>query len=93
QALAGVLQKADTADFVVQMVGKQEQLQLQKALGLGQVLLEPQALINFWIEKTGASAAELDAVLKLQSGKKPISERDLLSWLGKWRTIRLIRNS
>ncbi|MEH1926756.1 DUF4350 domain-containing protein [Nostoc sp.] len=93
QALAGVLQKADTADFVVQMVGKQEQLQLQKALGLGQVLLEPQALINFWIEKTGASAAELDAVLKLQSRKQPISELDLLSWLGKWRTIRLIRNS
>ncbi|MFS0516709.1 DUF4350 domain-containing protein [Nostoc sp. UIC 10607] len=93
QALAGVLQKADTTNFVVEMVGKQEQLQLQKALGLGQVLLERQALINFWIEKTGASAAELDAVLKLQSRKQPISERELLSWLGKWRTIRLIRNS
>ncbi|MEH1827883.1 MAG: DUF4350 domain-containing protein [Nostoc sp.] len=93
QALAGVLQKADTTDFVVEMVGKQEQLQLQKALGLGQILLEREALINFWIEKTGASAAELDAVLKLQSRKQPISEQDLLSWLGKWRTIRLIRNS
>jgi Domain of unknown function (DUF4350) len=93
QALAGVLQKADTTDFVVEMVGKQEQLQLQKALGLGQVLLEPQALINFWIEKTGKSPAELNAVLKLQSHKQPISERDLLSWLGKWRSIREIRNS
>ncbi|MEH1900819.1 MAG: DUF4350 domain-containing protein [Nostoc sp.] len=93
QALAGVLQKADTTDFVIQMVGKQEQLQLQKALGLGQVLLEPEALINFWIEKTGASAIELNAVLKLQSRKQAITERDLLSWLGKWRTIRLIRNS
>ncbi|MEJ6484574.1 DUF4350 domain-containing protein [Nostoc punctiforme UO1] len=93
QALAGVLQKADTTDFVVEMVGKQEQLQLQKALGLGQVLLERQALINFWKEKTGTSAAELDAVLKLQSHKQPISERELLSWLGKWRSIREIRNS
>ncbi|MEH1781921.1 MAG: DUF4350 domain-containing protein [Nostoc sp.] len=92
QALAGVLQKADTTDFVVEMVGKQEQLQLQKALGLGQILLEREALINFWIEKTGVSAAELDAVLKLQFRKQPISEQDLLSWLGKWRTIRLIRN-
>ncbi|MEH2159499.1 MAG: DUF4350 domain-containing protein [Nostoc sp.] len=93
QALAGVLQKADTTDFVVEMVGKEEQLQLQKALGLGQVLLEPQALIGFWVEKTGKSAAELDAVLKLQSRKKPISERELLSWLGKWRSLRGIRNS
>ncbi|MBN3959971.1 DUF4350 domain-containing protein [Nostoc sp. NMS8] len=92
QALAGVLQKADTTDFVVEMVGKQEQLQLQKALGLGQILLEREALINFWIEKTGASTAELDTVLKLQSRKQPISEQDLLSWLGKWGTIRLIRN-
>ncbi|MCC5617502.1 DUF4350 domain-containing protein [Nostoc sp. CHAB 5836] len=88
QALAGVLQKADTTDFVVEMVGRQEQLQLQKALGLGQIPLEPQALINFWIQKTGATPAELDAVLKLQSRKQPISERDLLSWLGKWRIIR-----
>ncbi|MCW5315095.1 DUF4350 domain-containing protein [Nostoc sp. KVJ3] len=92
QALAGVLQKADTTDFVVEMVGKQEQLQLQKALGLGQILLERQALLDFWVQKTGASAAELDAVLKLQSRKQPLSERDLLNWLGKWRTIKGIKN-
>ncbi len=58
QALAGVLQKAESTDFVVEMVGKEEQLQLQKALGLGQTLLEPQALIDVWIEKTGTSSAE-----------------------------------
>ncbi|MEH2071654.1 MAG: DUF4350 domain-containing protein [Nostoc sp.] len=93
QALALVLQKADTTDFVTEMVGKQEQLQLQKALGLGQIPLEHQALLNFWVEKTGASAAELDAVLKLQSRKQRMSEQELLSWLGKWRTIREIQNS
>ncbi|WP_392534035.1 DUF4350 domain-containing protein [Nostoc sp. C117] len=93
QALAGVLQKADSTDFAVEMVGKQEQLQLQKALGLGQIPLEHQALINVWVEKTGRNPAELDAVLKLQSRKQPMSERDLLSWLGKWRNIRIIRNS
>ncbi|MFN6497165.1 MAG: DUF4350 domain-containing protein [Nostoc sp. DedQUE01] len=93
QALALVLQKADTTDFVIEMVGKQEQLQLQKALGLGQIPLEHKALLNVWVEKTGASAADLDAVLKLQSRKQPMSEQELLSWLGKWRTIRSIRNS
>jgi len=91
QALAGVLQKADTTNFVVEMIGKQEQLQLQKTLGLGQIPLEHQALINVWIEKTGQSAAELNAVLKLQSRKQPMSERELLSWLGKWRTLREIQ--
>ncbi|AFY34528.1 DUF4350 domain-containing protein [Calothrix sp. PCC 7507] len=88
QALAGVLQKAESTDFVVEMVGKEEQLQLQKALGLGQLLLEPQVLMAVWVEKTGLSAAELEAVLKLHARKKTISEQDLLSWLGKWRTLR-----
>lgn len=88
QALAGVLLKADKNDFVVEMVGKQEQLQLQKALGLGQALMEHQTLIDAWVEKTGASAAELEAVLKLQSRQSPMSERDLISWLGKWQSVR-----
>ncbi|MBD2165398.1 DUF4350 domain-containing protein [Calothrix membranacea FACHB-236] len=88
QALAGVLQKAESSDFVVEMVGKEEQLQLQKALGLGPILLEPQALIDVWLEKTGASSAELTTVLKLQSQKRPMRERDLLSWLRQWRTIK-----
>ncbi len=88
QALAGVLQKAESSDFVVEMVGKEEQLQLQKALGLGQVPLEHQTLINRWVEKTGASAAELEMVLKLQSRKHRMNERDLLSWLGKWQIVR-----
>lgn len=88
QALAGVLQKAESSDFVVEMVGKEEQLQLQKALGLGQIPLERQTLLNRWVEKTGASAAELEAVLKLQSRKSRMSERELLSWLGKWQIVR-----
>ncbi len=36
QALAGVLEKAQSSEFILNIVGKEEQLQLQKALGLGQ---------------------------------------------------------
>lgn len=92
QALAGVLQKAESSDFVVEMIGKEEQLQLQKALGLGQQLLDHQTLINAWVQQ-GHSATELDAVLKLQTQKRRLSERELLSWLGKWQTVRQISNS
>jgi hypothetical protein len=88
QALATVLQKAESSDFVVEMVGKEEQLQLQKALGLGTTLLERQTLLQVWQEKTGTSNAELDAVLKLATRKQRISERELLSWLAKWRTFK-----
>ncbi|AFY45278.1 DUF4350 domain-containing protein [Nostoc sp. PCC 7107] len=90
QALAGVLEKAESSDFVVEMVGKEEQRQLQKALGLGTTLLEHQTLLQVWQEKTGTNPAELDTVLKLSTRKQRISERELLSWLAKWRTLKEI---
>jgi hypothetical protein len=92
QALAGVLQKAESSDFVLEMVGKEEQLQLQQALGLGQIPVDNEVLVQAWKEKTGTSGEELGAVLKLQLTKHHVSEQNLLSWLGKWRTIRGIGN-
>jgi hypothetical protein len=93
QALAGVLQKAESSDFVLEMVGKEEQLQLQKVLGLGQILVENEVLLKVWQDQTGKNAAELDAVLKLQVKKHRISEQDLISWLGKWQSLRKNHNS
>ncbi len=88
QALAGVLQKAESSDFVVEMVGKEEQLQLQKALGLGQELLDRETLVNAWQQQTEATGVELDAVLQQQARKRRLSERELISWLKKWQTVR-----
>lgn len=93
KALAGVLQKAKSSDFVVEMVGKAEQLQLQKALGLGQELLDQQTIVNAWVQQTGIPPTELEEVLKRQSQKRRMSESELLSWLGKWQTLRRIKNS
>jgi hypothetical protein len=87
QALAGVLEKAESREFVLEVVGKEEQLQLQKALGLGPVLLEPQALADAWARETGRPAAQLLELLQLQSHKRRISERDLLTWLSKWQLV------
>jgi hypothetical protein len=86
-ALAGVLEKARSTDFVVEMIGKEEQLQLQKALGLGQELHEHQNLVNAWKEQKGSEAPDINEVLKLQSQKRRISEPDLLSWLKKWQSV------
>ncbi len=89
QALAGVLQKANSTDFAVEIIGKEEQLQLQKALLLGQGALESEALTNAWVEQTGRKATELSEVLPSLSQKRHrISDTDLLAWLGKWEQIR-----
>ena len=87
QALAGVLQKANSTDFAVEIIGKEEQLQLQKAL-LGQGSLESETLTNAWVQQTGRKAAELSELLPSPSHKRRISDSDLLAWLGKWQQIR-----
>jgi hypothetical protein len=88
QALAGVLQKANSTDFAVEIIGKEEQLQLQKALLLGQGSLESETLTNAWVEQTGRKATELSELLPSPSHKRRISDLDLLAWLGKWQQIR-----
>ena len=90
QALAGVLQKAGSTDFVVKVIGKEEQLQLQKALGLGQVLLDPQSLLEAWTKQmgSGSSSTQLKQLLITKSGKRRLNESDLLDWMEKWRDIR-----
>lgn len=88
QALAGVLEKANSTDFAVETIGKAEQLQLQKALLLGQESLESETLTNAWVEQTGRQAAELSELLRSPSRKQRISDTDLLAWLGKWEQIR-----
>jgi hypothetical protein len=88
QALAAVLQKAESSEFVLEVMGKEEQVQLQKALFLGQEQLDPQSLVNAWMQQTGRPAAELEQVLQMQSQKARIRETELLKWLGKWQQIR-----
>ncbi|HLO47756.1 MAG TPA: DUF4350 domain-containing protein [Kamptonema sp.] len=88
QALAGVLQKANSSDFVQEVLGKEEQLQLQKALLLGQVPLDDGFLLEAWTRQTGRDPAELEKLLRSSQQKRRISETDLLSWLSKWQQIR-----
>ena len=77
QALAGVLHKAGRSEFVLDGVGKHEQLQIQKALGLGSTMLELDAIVAAWVQQTGRPAAELEEVLKARSRTQRISEQDL----------------
>jgi len=87
QALASILQKAESSEFVVEVIGKEEQLQLQKSLFLGETLLDHQILIDTWVQKTGRPAAELAQLLQLSAKKRRMSETQLLNWLTKWKQI------
>jgi Domain of unknown function (DUF4350) len=87
QALAGVLQKAQSHGFVVDVVGKEEQLQLQRKLGLASTL-DSEASIEAWTEQIGQPPDALRQVLKIQSQKQPINDADFTNWLENLQTVR-----
>jgi hypothetical protein len=86
-ALAAVLQKAESSDFLLEIIGKEERLQLQKQLGLGSKLLDSQTLLDVWQNQEG-NKKELQSLLSLQSKKSIINNTILLKWLNGWQKLR-----
>ena len=89
-ALAKVLAKANCHEFVVEMVGKEEQIQLQKTLGLGKIPTDHPSLIAAWQQQTGKSPRELQQLLQLPSQQNRLSNTQLQQWMAKWEQIRAI---
>ena len=81
EALAGVLQKAKNRDFVVTVIGREEQRQIQQNLGLGSDLIEPNQLLQAWQQQTGKPASELITVLRPYWDVQKLSQSDLISWI------------
>jgi Domain of unknown function (DUF4350) len=87
QAMAAVLHKAQSSEFVLEVVGKAEQLRIQQALGLGgQQLLDRKTIVNAWIQQTKRPATEILSVLQVSPRK--VSESELKLWLANLQNIR-----
>jgi hypothetical protein len=84
EALAGILHQANRSEFVVDVVGREEQLHIQRALGLGDKSIDTATLKAAWIEQTGRSAEEIEQVLP---NGQHLSEQDLLIWLSRIQEI------
>jgi hypothetical protein len=92
QAIAAVLEKADCADFLVETIGKAEQIKLQKSLGLGSNLVAPELLLQAWTERTGRPKGELAKLLQQQAlvtknQHQSLKPPTLLALLEKWRQL------
>lgn len=81
QALGAVLAKADKTEYIVQVIGKNQQKQLQKALGLGESPLDETTLIDVWLKQTQKSPLSLKQWLATTSSQKSLSQTELLAWL------------
>ncbi len=85
-ALAGVLEKAQTTDFVVEAIAKDEQRKLQASLGLGKSLVDQASLIAAWKLQKGAES-DLSPLFKVSNAGKKISDAQLIDWMQKWQKI------
>jgi Domain of unknown function (DUF4350) len=88
QALGGVLRQANSIEFVLQNIGKAEQLSWQQKLGLGKErLVETQTLITAWENQTELPTEDLRFVLQLTAAARRTSAAELTTWLRKIREI------
>jgi Domain of unknown function (DUF4350) len=84
QALAGVLRQANSSEFVLQNIGKAEQLSWQQKLGLGKErLVESQILITAWEHQTQSPADDLRFILQLTAAPIRLTPAELTIWLTK----------
>jgi hypothetical protein len=87
QALGGILRQAQSSEFVLQNIGKAEQLKLQQLLGLGnKQLVDRQTLLDAWLVQTKLPAADLPVILQLAPGT--FTEAELQQWLSKLQAMR-----
>jgi len=84
-ALAEVLQRAASRDFVAQTLGTAERTELQQALGLGTTPLPDRILATAWGQATGQDPRQLDPLLVPPGLRR---DRDLQRWLLKLALIR-----
>jgi hypothetical protein len=86
-ALAGVLRQANSTNFVVETIAKESQLKLQKKLGLDNIILDSQTLIDAWIERTGRSEMELAKLLSFNPKNRETDNTKIIEWIEKWQDI------
>ncbi len=88
QALGGVLRQANSSEFIVQNIGKAEQLSWQKKLGLGgERLVESQLLITAWENRVKLPTEDLHFALQLTTESRRLTPTELSLWLTKLQTI------
>lgn len=87
EALAGVLEKAESSDFVVKTIGKDEQLKLQKKLGLGRKILPAKTLVEKWSQQAKNPSTKLQELLNLSKSPTQMNPKSLMRWIQNWQEI------
>lgn len=85
EALASVLERAKSQEFVVKQLQPFYQKQLQSQLGLPADQLSRQKLLASWEQQTQNSSPELESLLSTAS--PPHTPSELQKWLDQWQKL------
>ncbi len=77
-ALAAVLHKANSHDFVVKTLTHAERERLQQSLGLGENPVSDEQLVTAWQQQTGGTAADLSPLMPTHP---PSQDNQIKAWL------------
>lgn len=87
KALAGVLHKANSHDFLVETLTRAEQKALQRSLGLGEAPVSLATLQTAWQQSTGQSPDQLSVLTSAPKG-----DSALHSWLRQLQSLHTLVN-
>ncbi len=90
-ALASVLHKAESTQFLVATIAKAERTNLQKALGLANGVVEDADLTEAWVQQTGRSSTLLHPLLHPPQGSSAGSDQLIQAWLSQLQQIRQVK--
>jgi hypothetical protein len=88
QAMSEVLLKAERSEFVWDLVGQRERIEIQQALGLGHHPLPTAQVVQTWQAQTGLPSRDLLMVLEPPFLGRRASEPELLTWLERLKAVR-----
>lgn len=91
EALASVLQKANSSNFVISLITEDERRQLAQKFGLPDNYAHDSTLVNLWQQQTGQSPESLRSLLSQSSSTGQMNDRQLQTWLEKWQKMRQSR--
>ena len=86
-ALATILQNAQSREFIIKTIGEVEQLKLQKKLGLKVGKQDRESLVQAWTQQTKKTPIMLEKLLKMSTKKPSLNDIKLLEWMKQWKTI------
>jgi hypothetical protein len=93
EAFAAILRKAESSEFVLEVLGRHELAAVEKALGLGPGPVATETLLAEWARVTGQPSTPLRTFLAPLADGQRLAPKELATWLAALQIVRRTLNA